>query len=271
MILSKTGNNGLRRSLGVLTGIVLTFLMLPLIYMVVLSLGNSRWMAFPPPGWTLQWYRQIFGNPEWLSSFVLSVEIGVYVVICSLLFAIPASFGLVRAKIPGKSAINVFILMPLFIPIIIVALALYILMLNMGLVGHKIAFVIAHTVVALPFSILMITNSLRSFDESIEMAAMICGASRLRAIFMVTIPSIRHGILAAALFAFLISWDEVVLSMFMAGPQSQTLPVRMWSVLRADLKPEIAAVSTIMLISTSLLVALAYFLTSKSRSVDTTA
>jgi putative spermidine/putrescine transport system permease protein len=172
----------------------------------------------------------------------------------------------VRAKFRGKLLVSTFLSAPLFVPVIIVAVALYIVMLNIGLVGSKIAFVIAHTVIALPFAILMISNALQAFDESIEKAAMVCGASRLRAILLVTVPSISQGILAGALFAFLISWDEVVLSMFMAGPQIQTLPVRMWSMLRGDLSPEIAAIATVMLISTSLLVALAYVAMRKANS-----
>ncbi|MEW6630156.1 MAG: ABC transporter permease [Pseudomonadota bacterium] len=236
-----------------------------MVFVAALSFGNSRWMAFPPPSWTFRWYGQLFANEAWLAAFWASLRIGVYVVVCCMALAVPASFGLVRSRFLGKAAVDTFLSSPLFVPVIIIAIALYILMLNLGLVGSEVAFVIAHTVVALPFAMLMVTNALKGFDESIEKAAMICGASRLRAIMLVTLPSISQGLFSGALFAFVISWDEVVLSMFMAGPRMQTLPVKMWSMVRADISPEIAAVATIMLASTTILVTIAYALMPSAR------
>lgn len=266
MILSPTRNRPLKAVLTAVVALTLLFLLAPMVFILALSFGDSRWMAFPPPGWTFKWYEQLFANPAWLSAFLTSIEIGFYVVVCCMALAIPASFGLVRGRFVGKTATSTFLSAPLFVPVIIVAVALYIVMLKAGFVGSKTAFVIAHTIIALPFAMLMVTNSLQGFDESIEKAAMICGASRLRAILSVTIPSIGQGIFAGALFAFVISWDEVVLSMFMAGPGTQTLPVRMWSMVRADISPEIAAVASIMLVSTTLIIAFAYMLTPTSRS-----
>lgn len=265
MILSRNGSRPLKFVLSIIVAATLVFLIAPMVFILALSFGDSRWMAFPPPGWTIKWYQQLFANPAWLKAFLTSIEIGAYVVICCMALAIPAAFGLVRARFFGKAATNTFLSSPLFVPVIIVAVALYILMLRIGFVGSKSAFVIAHTIIALPFAMLMITNSLQSFDESIEKAAMICGASRFRAILLITIPSISSGILAGALFAFVISWDEVVLSMFMAGPSTQTLPVRMWSMVRADISPEIASVASIMLVSTTLIIAVAYALMPASR------
>ena len=120
-------------------------------------------------------------------------------------------------------------------------------------VGTLFAFVVSHVIVALPFTIISIINSLKLFDQSIEDAAVICGASRLQAVFRVTFPAIRPGMVAGALFAFLVSWDEVVLSVMMASPTLQTLPVKMWTTLRQDLSPVIAVASTL-LIGLSLLV-----------------
>ncbi len=266
MILSRTGNRQLKIVLGAIVSLTIVFLIVPMLFIIALSFGSSRWMAFPPPSWTIKWYAQIFANPGWLSAFLASLEIGAYVVICCMALAIPSAFGLVRSRFPGKQVVSTFLSSPLFVPVIIVAVALYILMLNIGMVGTKFAFVAAHTVIALPFALLMVTNSLQAFDESIEKAAMICGASRFRAIVSVTLPSISQGIFAGGLFAFVISWDEVVLSMFMAGPQTQTLPVKMWSMVRADISPEIAAVASIMLVTTTVVIMLAYLLAPSSQA-----
>jgi putative spermidine/putrescine transport system permease protein len=234
--------------------VVSLLLMLPVIFVILLSFGESRWLLFPPPGWTFRWYEAVFSKPGWIQSLWLSVEIGLYVVAAALLLGVPASFALVRGKFIGKTALNALFTAPLIVPYVILAVSLYAVVLKAGIAGTKIAFVISHLILALPFVIISVSNSLRSFDASLERAAMICGATRAEAILRVTLPSIRHGIFAGALFAFLISWDEVILSIFMSGPNLQTLPVRMWSMIRADLSPEIAAVASIMVVSSMLMI-----------------
>jgi putative spermidine/putrescine transport system permease protein len=137
--------------------------------------------------------------------------------------------------------------------VVVLAVALYALFLKFGLAGTTIAFVIAHLLIALPFSIISIGNALEGFDRSIEDAAILCGASPWEARLRVTVPAISHGIFGAAVFSFLASWDEVVLAIFMASPTLQTLPVKIWSTLRQDLTPVIAAASTLLIAFTILL------------------
>jgi putative spermidine/putrescine transport system permease protein len=144
--------------------------------------------------------------------------------------------------------------------VVVLAVALYALFLRIQLNGTFIGFVIAHLVVALPFAIISICNALERFDIAIEDAAIICGASPLEAKLRVTIPSIRLGVFGAAIFSFLASWDEVVIAIFMASPDLQTLPVRIFSTLRQDLSPVIAAVSSILVGFTTVLMLLAAFL-----------
>jgi putative spermidine/putrescine transport system permease protein len=141
----------------------------------------------------------------------------------------------------------------MILPVVVLAVALYAFFLRLQLNGTLIGFVIAHLVVALPFSIISITNSLERFDKSIEDAAVLCGASPLEAKLRVTLPGIRLGIIGAAIFSFLASWDEVVIAIFMASPDLQTLPVMIWSTLRQDLSPVIAAVSTLLVGFTAIL------------------
>ena len=243
-------------TLAVITGAVMVYLLVPLFFLIMLSFNSSRWLAFPPPGWTLRWFEELFTNSGWIDSIVNSIKIGLAVMVLSLLLGVPTSFALVRGKFPGKTLLNAFFTSPMIVPVIIIAVALYGLALTFGLAGTAVAFIVAHLIVALPFAIICISSSLMSFDESIEKAAIICGASKFGAIWRITIPSIRPGIVAGGLFAFLISWDEVVLAIFMATPSLQTLPVKIWVTLRADLSPVIAAASSLLIVATMAVVLL---------------
>lgn len=233
-----------------ITGLTSAFLILPIIFIAALSFGSSQWLIFPPPGWTLKWYRDFFADPRWLEAAGTSFSIAAIVTVLSVLIGLIASFGLVRGRFIGKEGLRALFLTPMILPVVVLAVALYAFFLRVGLNGTVTGFVIAHLVVALPFSILSITNALEGFDKSIEDAAVLCGASPLEAKLRVTLPSIRHGLFSAAIFSFLTSWDEVVLAIFMASPTLQTLPVKIWATLRQDLTPVIAAASTLLIVVT---------------------
>jgi putative spermidine/putrescine transport system permease protein len=246
--------------------LVMAFLLLPILFIAALSFGSSRWLAFPPPGWTLEWYREFFADPRWIDAFLVSFQVGLAVMAMSILLGLPASFALVRGRFLGREWLRAFFIGPMIVPLIILAIALYALFLKIGLNGTFVGFVAGHLVIALPFSIICISNALEGFDEAIEKAAVICGASPPQAIWRITLPSIRMGIFAGALFSFLASWDEVVVGIFMASPEMQTLPVRMWNTLRNDLSPVIAAVSTLLIALTLVILAIAMALQRKRRA-----
>ncbi|WP_137885756.1 ABC transporter permease [Pseudomonas sp. 2FE] len=243
----------LRRSLYLTTGLIALFLLLPIVFIVLLSFGSSQWLVFPPPGYTLKWYEQFFANPEWIGAALTSLKVAVLTTICAVALGLPCAFALVRGRFPGRDLLYAFFTLPMIVPLVIIAVAVYALFLKLGYTGTLFSFVVSHVIVALPFTIISIINSLKLFDQSIEDAAVICGASRLQAVCKVTFPAIRPGLVAGALFAFLVSWDEVVLSVMMASPNLQTLPVKMWTTLRQDLTPVIAVASTL-LITLSVLV-----------------
>lgn len=246
----------LRAGLFLTTGAIAAFLLLPIVFIVLLSFGSSQWLVFPPPGWTLKWYTQFFSNPDWMQAAYTSLKVALLTTVCALALGLPCAFALVRGKFPGRELLYALFTLPMIVPLVIIAVAVYALFLKLGYTGTLLAFVISHVIVALPFTIISIINSLKLFDQSIEDAAVICGASRLQAIIKVTFPAIRPGMVAGALFAFLVSWDEVVLSVMMASPSLQTLPVKMWTTLRQDLTPVIAVASTL-LIGLSLLIMIA--------------
>jgi putative spermidine/putrescine transport system permease protein len=239
---------------------VALFLLLPVVFIALLSFGSSQWLQFPPPGWTLKWYQALVADPRWIGSMWNSLRVGASVMVLSVALGLPAAFTLVRGRFRGRAVLHAFFISPMIVPVIILAIALYSLVLKLGLNGTFVAFVAAHLILALPFSIICIVNALESFDVSVEKAAIVCGATKLQAIRRVTLPAIRLGILSGALFSFLASWDEVVLSIFMASPGMQTLPVRMWTTLRQDLTPVIAAVSTLLIALTIAVMLVAAFL-----------
>ncbi|MBB4294204.1 putative spermidine/putrescine transport system permease protein [Rhizobium leguminosarum] len=243
----------------VLVGITLltaAFLLLPIVFIAALSFGSSQWLIFPPPGWTFQWYGELFADPRWLESALTSFKIAVIVTILSVLLGLVTSFGLVRGSFLFCDALKALFLTPMILPVVVLAVALYAFFLRIGLGGTLTGFVISHLVLALPFSILSISSALEGFDKSIEDAAVLCGASPLEAKIRVTLPAIGHGLFSAAVFSFLTSWDEVVVAIFMSSPTLQTLPVKVWATLRQDLTPVVAAASTLLILLTIILMAL---------------
>ena len=235
--------------IGVVTAI---FLLLPIVFIALLSFGSSQWLQFPPPSWTLRWYRELFVDPRWVAAFWTSARIATTVMVLSIALGLPVSFALVRGRFRGRNLLHAFFVSPLIIPVIILGIGLYAIFLNIGLNGTFPGLVAGHLILALPFSVVCISNALQGFDEGIEQAAVICGASPIAAVWRVTLPSIRAGVLSAALFSFLLSWDEVVLSIFLSGPTWQPISVKIWTSLQLNLSPVIAAVSTILILVTTL-------------------
>ncbi|MGO4909949.1 ABC transporter permease [Pseudorhodobacter sp. W20_MBD10_FR17] len=239
--------------LSAICGLMTLFLLLPILFIIALSFGSSRWLIFPPPEWTFKWYGELFSDPRWMTAALTSAKIGLIVMVLSVILGLLASLALVRGTFRGRAVLRAFFLTPMILPVVIVAVALYALFLRLGMNGTLTGFVIAHLVVALPFAIITISGALESFDTSIEQAAILCGASPWEARVRVTLPAIQHGLFAAAIFSFLISWDEVVLAIFMASPTLQTLPVKVWTTLRQDLTPVVAAASTLLVLLTVVL------------------
>ncbi|MFT2098837.1 ABC transporter permease [Marinomonas sp. 2405UD66-6] len=255
----------LKSTLYFITGAIASFLALPIFFIVALSFGSSQWLVFPPPHWTTKWYERFFENPQWIESALTSLQVALITSILATLIALPASFALVRGKFAGRDYLYSLFTLPMIVPVVIIAVATYSMFLSLGLTGTLVAFIISHVIVALPFAIISIINSLKLFDKSIEDAAVICGANRLYAIFKVTFPAIKPGIFSGALFAFLVSWDEVVISVMMASPELQTLPVKMWSTLRQDLTPVIAVASTLLILLSILIMLVSNTLQKRSQ------
>jgi putative spermidine/putrescine transport system permease protein len=165
----------------------------------------------------------------------------------------PASLALVRSDFRGKSFLTGFIISPLIAPVIIVAIGIYFFYARLGLVGNPFALVIAHTALAVPFVVINVSATLQGFDERLEQAAMNLGATPWHTFWQVTFPIIRPGVLAGALFAFISSFDELVVALFVSGTSAVTLPRKMWESIRFEIDPTIAAVSTMLVVLTGVL------------------
>ena len=234
-----------------LAALVLFYLIFPIFVIVPVSFSSASYLSFPPPGWSLRWYGNFFGRPDWLAAAWLSIWIGIAVTLLASALGTPAAFGLVRGRFPGKRFLNGFILSPLIVPGIIVAIGIYFAYARLGLIGHPVGLVLAHTALAVPFVVINVSASLYGFDQRLEQAALSLGATPWRAFWQVTFPLVRPGVMAGAVFAFIASFDELLVALFVSGSTAVTLPRLMWQEIRQDIDPTIAAASTLLLLLTT--------------------
>lgn len=227
--------------------VVLIYLVFPVFVVAPVSFSSAKYLQFPPPGWSLQWYDNYFQRPGWIPATLLSIRVALVTAVLATVLGTAASLGLVRGRFPGRDAINSFIVSPLVVPAIIVAIGVYFVYAQARLVGSWWGLVLAHTALALPFVVTNVSATLHGFDERLEYAAMNLGANRWQTFRRVTLPIIQPGVLAGALFAFITSFDELIVALFISGTGAVTLPRKMWDSLRQEIDPTIAAVSTILI------------------------
>jgi len=231
------------------------FLMLPLLVVFPISLSSAPYMQFPPPGFSWQWYARYFADPQWIDATIRSLQIGLATSVLALALGVPLSFALVRGKFPARWLLDRLTMAPIVVPTIIFSVAIYGLFAKMKLIGEWYGLALAHTVLALPFVVLVMIAGLRDFDRALEQAAEGLGASRLRTLRRITLPILRPSLISAGLLAFISSFDEVVVALFLAGAR-MTLPKKMFDNILMEIDPTIAAVSVMQI----LLVAVVLFL-----------
>ncbi len=227
--------------------LVFFYLMFPIFIVIPISFSSSSYLEFPPRGFSLRWFENFFSRPDWTSATLLSLRVALMTTVFSCLLGIPASFALARTKFFGKDWVYAFIISPMVVPIIITAIAIYFLYAKLKLVGWSLGLVLAHSTLAIPKVVVIMTATLQTFDRTLEKASMNLGASPLRTFFKITLPIIRPGVISASLFAFVTSFDELIITMFICGTKAVTLPKRMWDDIRLEIDPTIAAVSTILI------------------------
>jgi putative spermidine/putrescine transport system permease protein len=222
------------------------FLVAPMAIIVPMSFSSAISFEFPPPGYWIGYYIQYFSNPSWLDATFNSFVIAIGSTVFTLLVALPAAFGFVRHQFHGKSIFNLLIMVPMIVPAVVSALGYYGFLALLHLVGTRTGMIVAHSVLSIPIAFLVLTATLKGFDRNLERAAMNAGAGPLRTFLFVTLPVLRPGILVSALFAFLHSFNEAVVAIFIAGRDASTLPKKMFESIRLESDPVIAVVSTLL-------------------------
>jgi putative spermidine/putrescine transport system permease protein len=224
------------------------FLIAPLVIVLIISFSSAPFLSFPPPGLSMRWYENLFGNPMWLGSLITSVKILVPTAILATVLGTAAAYGLARTEFPGRSIVIGFLMAPLVVPIIIVAAGIFGVFRMMGLHGTLTGLIIAHTVLTIPYVLATVSAALAMVERQLEDAALTLGASPWNCFRRVTLPLITPAILSGLLFAMVISFDELVVSLFISTPAVRPVTVQMWSNIRGDVDPTIAAVATLLLL-----------------------
>jgi putative spermidine/putrescine transport system permease protein len=239
-------------------GVILT----PIVFVCWLSFFSNEIVTFPPQGYTLRWFAHIFDQNNFVSGFMTSLQVGVAAMIGGLILGVPASLVLARHRFAGREALNTLLILPLVVPGVVAGTAIYVFQIeveiNTGLplLGSRAGLVFAHIMITIPWTVRLLTASLSGFDRSVEEAALNLGATPLQAFMKVTLPVIKPGIVAAAVFGFIISFGNLEMTLFLVAPGQTTLPIAILQYLQWRIDPTIAAVSLlqILLIGTGMLI-----------------
>ena len=231
-----------------LSGLVIAFLVVPVLIVIPLSFSSSTLLEFPPRAYSLRWYTALFGSIEWRDAAWMSLKVAVLTTIVATPVGTAAAYGLHLGGFRATGILRMLILAPLLVPVILTAVGIFYVYALLGLNNTLIGLVLAHTMLALPFVVVSISAGLRSYDMAQERVARSLGAPWLRAFWSITLPQIRLPVMSGALLAFISSFDEVIVSFFISGGEYSTLPRRMFNALRDQIEPTIAAISTILVV-----------------------
>ena len=234
--------------------LVFGFLMLPLLVIFPISLSSASYLQFPPPGFSWQWYERDLGDPSWINSTIRSLKVAALCTVLAMSFGVPLAFFVVRSRLSGAFLIDRLSASPVIVPTIIFSIALYETFSRFRLIGIWWGIAVAHAVLALPFVVILVGGAADP-RSSLEQAAAGLGASWPRIVWRVTLPQLRPSLISAALLAFITSFDELVVAMFLSG-SSMTLPKKMFDNIMMEIDPTIAAVSVLQILLVGVCLAL---------------
>lgn len=240
----------------VVCGLIVVYLIAPMIIVLIISFSSAPFLTFPPPGFSLQWYRKLFGDAAWLDALITSVQIMLPTGTIATVLGTAAAFGIARGRFPGASIVSSFLMAPVVVPVIITAAAMFGIFRGFGLYGTLTGLILAHTVLTIPYVVTTVLASLHMVDEQFENAALTLGATPWAAFWRIVFPLILPAILSGFLFAVIISFDELIVSIFISSPTLRPVTVKMWSDIRGDVDPTISAIGTVLFLF-SLIVLLA--------------
>lgn len=238
----------------------LQFLCLPILIVVPMSFSSAKSLEFPPPGLSLRWYEAFFTTEVWQKAGINSLILATTSSTIALVLGTLAAYGLLRGRVPGRRLLDSNFMAPMILPSIITAVALFIFFAKTGLHGTFFGLIMAHTILVIPYVVLIMQVAIKSFDERIEQVAMTLGASKTRVLLQIVLPNLVPSAVAAWIFAFVISFDEVVVTLFVAGTYL-TIPKRMFNELIMQINPTITAVATLLIAFNLLALGLLYLTT----------
>lgn len=247
------GNPRFGGLLTLFSALVIAVLVLPVVSFVPMAFSSSSFLQFPPPGFSLRWMQAYLESPIWTGATVRSVGIALVTGVLAVLISTAAAFGLSRYKGKLSSLVVMTFLLPMIIPNIVTAVALFYLFATLGLVGSNAGIILGHTVMAIPVVFIIILTTFKSYDWRLDQAAGTLGAGRLQVIWEITLPLIKNSLVAAFIFGFLNSFEELTVALFVGGGVKQTLPKQMWDDVLLSVTPTLAAASVIILTIVTLL------------------
>lgn len=242
-----------------LGALVLAFLAIPTLIVIPMSFSQSQYLEFPPREWSLRWYEAYFSSPSWMAATATSFKAGFFTALLATPLGTLAAYGLHVSRLRFSGLAILALLTPTIVPVILAGIALFYAFVQLKMVNSLLGIVLAHTMLAVPIVMMIVGSALKSFDLDQERVARSLGATRLQAFLQVTAPQIRFAIVTSAVLAFLTSFDEVVIALFVSGGDNSTLTRMMFMALRDQIDPTIAAISTIMIVMTSLLLGISQF------------
>lgn len=234
---------------------VLGFLVLPVLVILPLSFSAGSFLTFPLPGLSLRWYEELFASGPWQLSFRNSMIVASATTALATFLGTLAALGLSRADFPGKALVMAVVISPMVVPIVIVGVGVYFFYAPLGLTGSLLGLTLAHTVLAVPFVVITVSATLAGFDHNLVRAAASLGAPPVTVFRRVVLPTIAPGVVSGAIFAFVVSFDEVVIALFLTGPGERTLPRQMFVGIRENISPVIAAAATLLILLSIVLMA----------------
>ncbi|WP_050468738.1 ABC transporter permease [Herbaspirillum chlorophenolicum] len=237
--------------------LVLLFLVLPILVMIPLSFSDSSFLMYPIKGVSLRWYQNLFASDDWIRAAQNSFIVAPAATVIATVLGTLAAVGLNKADFRGKGVLMAVLISPMIVPVVVVGVGVYMFFARIGLSDSYLGLILAHAALGAPFVVTTVLATLQGFNHNLVRASLSLGAGPLRTFFRITLPVIAPGLISGALFAFATSFDEVVLTLFVAGPNQATLPRQMFAGIKDNISPTIAALATILIIfSTCLLLAL---------------
>lgn len=257
--MSATSDSSDRPGIGITTAAfaVVIFLQVPVIVVILAAFSTTSYLTIPPQGWTLGWFTKVLSDPTYLSAIKMSLILACGSTLISLVLGVAAAYALFRKAVPGSEAITSFLMAPLILPAVVIGVALLQYFSLTGLRGTLFGLLMAHVVITVPYIVRSALASLSGLDLAVEEAARVLGATGFEAFRLVTLPLILPGLVAGALFAFITSLDNVPVTIFLISASQTTLPVLIFSSVEMGVDPSVAAISTLLIIATGILLIIA--------------